>query len=73
MINNSALQHQDERITALEEGQKDMKEWQNRVIEMLEPISDTYKSARTIGKWGMSLLILMSIIVGILLGIKQLK
>lgn len=63
---NSVDQHQEDRIVALEKGQKE-------ILELLKPISDTYKTATTIGKWTMGALVFASVTVGLLVGIKNLK
>lgn len=37
----------------------------------LEPIADTYRTARTVGKWVMGLLVFVSVVIGILVEIKK--
>lgn len=56
---------QEKRILALEEGQKE-------ILALLKPISETYSTVSTIGRWGMALLVFISILIGIILGAKNL-
>jgi hypothetical protein len=55
---------QDDRIAALEKGQTE-------ILELLRPISETYKTASTLGKWVMGLLVFLSVGIGVLLGLKE--
>jgi hypothetical protein len=57
---------QDRRLKALEQGQQE-------ILELLRPISDTYKTAGTLMKWTQAILVVVSIIIGILVGISKLK
>ncbi len=58
-----------EDIKALrEERQKDMK----AIMDLLYPISDTYKAASLMGKWGMAALVTISVCIGLVLSFKQL-
>lgn len=65
MKKDTATNHED-RITTLEEGQ-------NEILELLRPISETYRTATTIGKWVMGSLLFASVVVGLLVGLKNLK
>lgn len=60
---NNTDQDQERRITNLERGQEE-------VLKLLRPISETYTTVSTIGKWMMALLVFISIMLGILLSIK---
>lgn len=39
--------------------------------EILKPISETYRTVTRVGKWGMAVLILISVIIGIVSGLKN--
>mgnify|MGYP001613799762 FL=1 len=39
---------------------------------VLQPISETYRSVSKVGKWAMALIVFLSIVVGTLLGLKNL-
>lgn len=58
------LQRQDDRITALEDGQK-------HIIDLLTPISRTYTTATVMGKWLMALAVFISISIGVLLSLQK--
>jgi hypothetical protein len=55
----------EERITTLEEGQEE-------ILKLLKPISETYSTVSHLGKWVMAILVFISILLGILLGAKNL-
>lgn len=55
---------QESRIIALENGQKE-------ILDLLRPISDTYKTATMIGKWSMAALVFISVLTGTLLSVKD--
>jgi hypothetical protein len=57
-------QRQDDRIQALEEGQKE-------ILALLRPISETYRTATMLGKWVTAMLVFISVCVGIVLSAKQ--
>lgn len=57
-------QRQEDRIVALEKGQQE-------ILNILRPISETYRTATMLGKWSTGLLVLISVIIGIILSIKQ--
>jgi len=57
-------QKQDDRITALEKGQ-------DEILQLLRPISETYRTANILGKWTMGILVLASVVVGLIVGIKN--
>jgi hypothetical protein len=57
---------QDDRIQALEDGQKE-------ILELLRPIAETYQTAGTLMKWAQAILLMASVIIGILVGISKLK
>lgn len=38
----------------------------------LEPIANTYRTVSTLGKWGMAGLVLLSVVIGILIGLRNL-
>lgn len=42
------------------------------IKDILKPIAETYRTASTLGKWGMGVLVLISVVLGILLAIKNL-
>lgn len=63
---------QDDRIIALESGQKKLEEGQEEMLKLLRPISETYRTVSTLGKWMMAVLVFMSIMIGVLLGFKSL-
>ena len=63
-MNTSHEQGQEDRILALEAGQK-------QILELLKPIAETYSAANLMGKWVMAFLVLISILLGILLSIKK--
>ena len=63
---NTIEQNHSDRIIALEEGQK-------QIIDLLQPISDTYKTVSKLGKWLVACVVFISVVVGILAGIKELK
>jgi hypothetical protein len=58
-------QRNEDRISALEKGQQ-------QILEILKPISETYITASRLGKWGMGLLVFISISIGVILGFKNL-
>ncbi len=58
-------QRQDDRITALEKGQEE-------ILALLKPIAETYTTVSTVGKWGMAIMVFVSILIGIILGAKTL-
>lgn len=64
-ISNALDQRQEDRIIALEEGQK-------AILDLLKPISETYTTVTTMGRWGMALMVFLSIIIGVILGAKNL-
>lgn len=57
-------EHTEARIEALEKGQAE-------ILRMLKPISETYTSVSTLGKWFMAFMVFISILIGILLGLKD--
>lgn len=65
MMQETINQKVEDRITALEEGQKE-------IIALLKPISQTYTTVSTLGKWSSALLVFISIVIGIILGWKKL-
>jgi hypothetical protein len=65
-------QSQDARIIALEKGQKDLQVGQEEMLKLLRPISETYRTVSTLGKWMMAILVFMSILIGVLIGFKSL-
>jgi len=44
----------------------------DKLMEILKPITESYGAAIKLGKWGTTILVTISIIIGILLGIKNL-
>lgn len=58
-------QRQEDRITALEKGQKD-------ILDLLKPISETYTTVSTMGRWGMAFMVFISILIGVVLGFRNL-
>lgn len=44
-----------------------------KIMEMLTPLTDTYKTASTMGKWFMGFATFISIVVGIIVSIIALK
>lgn len=62
---SDATQRQDDRIQALEDGQKE-------ILLLLRPIAETYTTASKLGKWFMALLVFISIGFGIVLSLKEL-
>ena len=57
-------QRTDDRISALEKGQKE-------IIDLLKPIAETYTTVSNLAKWLSALLVLISIVIGIILGWKD--
>lgn len=57
-------QKQEDRITALEKGQQEM-------LELLRPISETYRTVSSLGKWGMAAAVFVSILIGIIIGLRS--
>jgi len=53
--------------------QNKLEDNQNEILSLLRPISDTYRTATTLGKWSMGGLVFLSVIIGLLVGIKNLK
>jgi hypothetical protein len=47
----------------------EVKESIDKILLILEPISESYKTASKVGRWAMGLLLFVSIIVGIVVGI----
>lgn len=45
----------------------------NEIMELLSPLSETYRTATTLGKWVMAAAVFVSILFGIILSIKALK
>lgn len=62
---NSVDNEQERRIGALEAGQK-------QILELLEPIAETYKTANMLGKWTMGIMVFMSILLGVILSLGKL-
>lgn len=58
-------QKQEDRIIALEKGQEE-------ILALLRPIAETYTTASTLGKWIMAFLVFVSVIIGIILGARNL-
>ncbi len=58
-------QNQDDRIKALEKGQEE-------ILNLLRPIAETYTTVTTLGKWGMAVMVFISILIGIVLGARNL-
>lgn len=58
-------QEQEDRILALEKGQE-------AILELLKPIAETYTTVSTMGRWGMAVLVFISIMIGVVLGFKNL-
>lgn len=44
----------------------------SKLEDTLKPIAETYQTVTRLGKWAMAGLVLVSVIIGILLGIKNL-
>lgn len=42
------------------------------VKDILKPITETYTTIARLGKWGTAILVFISIVVGIILGVKEL-
>ena len=57
-------QKTEDRISALEKGQKD-------IIDLLKPIAETYTTVSTLAKWFMALAVFISITIGIIIGWKD--
>jgi hypothetical protein len=57
-------QRLEDRVLALEKGQQD-------IINLLKPISETYTTVSNLSKWLSAFLVLVSIVIGIVLGWKQ--
>lgn len=55
---------QNDRIAALEKGQ-------NEILELLRPISETYRTASQLGKWLMGTIVFCSLVVGVILAIMK--
>lgn len=53
--------------------QSSQNERHQQIMDMLQPISDSYKSATTLGKWLMAGAVFISIMMGIILSYKSLK
>lgn len=64
MSNEALNQRQDDRISALEDGQKE-------ILELLRPISETYRTASMLGKWVMALAVFISIAIGIIVSLRD--
>lgn len=58
-------------------GERDAKRFQEltdvlaEINKKLEPLSDTFTTAKMLSKWGKAGLILLSVIIGIILGVKN--
>ena len=57
-------QKTEDRLTALEKGQQD-------IIDLLKPIAETYRTVSTMSKWFMAFAVFVSILIGIVVGWKQ--
>lgn len=57
---------QDASILALQKGQAE-------ILELLKPISETYVTVARLGKWLSAFLVLVSICIGIMLGLKEIN
>ena len=42
------------------------------IKEMMKPLSETYRVAVVLGKWVMGLLVFISVLIGVILGLKSL-
>lgn len=60
----------EKRISDLENGQKNLERGQEEMLKLLRPISDTYRTVSTLGRWMTALLVFISIMLGVLLSIK---
>lgn len=60
-MNNDDIQHH---VTDLRREIAEIK-------DILKPISETYKTATTIGSWAKGLLVFVSVMIGVVLGLKD--
>lgn len=58
-------QKQDDRLENLEKGQEE-------IIKLLTPISETYTTVSLLGKWITAFAVLISIVIGIVIELKNL-
>lgn len=58
-------QRQEDRISALEKGQQE-------ILALLRPISATYTTVSTMGRWSMAFMVFISILIGLILGFRNL-
>lgn len=50
----------------------DLKNSLSRIEIQLAPISESYRAASTLGKWGMSAMVALSVFIGIVLSLRAL-
>lgn len=53
--------------------QEELDHSQQEILNLLRPIADTYRTATTLGKWAMGGLVFISVVIGLLVGLKNLK
>lgn len=58
-------QQLEDRIASLEDSVGEIR-------DMLRPIAETYRSVNQLGRWTMAVLIFISVLLGVLVGIKNL-
>lgn len=66
-------QSYDKRITDLEYMMRENTKQHEEILALLKPISETYSTVSNLGKWLSAFLVLVSIVIGIVLGFKELK
>lgn len=64
MRDDLIIQRHEDRIVALEKGQKEM-------LDILRPMSEAFTSAGLLIKWGTAFLVFVSIFIGVVISIKE--
>lgn len=62
----------EQRLFRLEEMYKELKEQNNKILDVLTPISETYQTTTQVGKWVTGLMVFVSILLGVILSLKSL-
>lgn len=67
------LQKAKDEIENLKQADKVNVQQHEEILRLLRPISETYQTVTMLSKWVSSILVLISIIIGIILGITKLN
>lgn len=81
-MNEELIKHQEKDFTEHQQFKIENQEFRDallkqgdtlsRIEEILKPMSETYKTTEKLGKWIMAFVVFVSILIGILVGLKNL-